>query len=245
MSTDLRTAVKRLVRKLRLDSTTSGNVAEQDAKIAIIEAMNFNKHTAFWFNRSKFKIGTKSESFRYKLPSDYVSIIGKPLFNSSSNESATRRHLDYRPLDWCEEQKWRGTETEMTINTGSPEVYSIDESTNEMLLIPVPYVDGESVELDYLSDCEIPEYKHDGSSYVFYYKGTTDTLSDSFTNAWLENAFELIVSYAGYKLLSFEYGGEGDVEAANRYQSQWAMELMKLRGENSKRASVRSIARHI
>src|SRR5574339_72212 len=100
MATDLRTAVTRLVRKLRLDSTSSGNVAEEDAKIAIIESMRFNKHTAFWFNRSKFKIGTQAEVFRYSLPNDFGSIVGKPLFNSSSNQSATRRHLEYRPLDW-------------------------------------------------------------------------------------------------------------------------------------------------
>lgn len=244
--TDIRTAVKRLIRELKIDSTGTGNSAETDAKIAIIDSMNFHKKSHFWFNQVKYKIATSQEVFRYALPVDYVSIIGRPLYNSSSNESATRRLLEYRPIDWCEENKWRGTETEMTINTGSPEVYSVDEATNELVLIPVPYVDGETVEFTYLSDCEIPYYIHDGSSWLFYRKGTTEAISDTFSNAWLENALEMIIYKAAQNMLVGPYGlTEERAMQSAQFAQRWAEQMQNFKGENTKRSSVTRIARHI
>lgn len=245
MATDLRTAVKRLVRKLRLDSVTSGNIAEEDAKVAIIDAMRFNRHTDFWFNRSKFTQFSQSGVNRYSLPVGYVSLIGRPVYKTSSAPGADVRVLEYRPSEWFAENHWTGTSNELTLNMGTPEFYSVDESTNELLILPIPAQSGEIIALDYLTDCEIPDYKHTPTGLEFYYKGTTVPLDDSFSNAWLEEAFDLIVSLAGHRLLTGEYGGQSDVESAQAYQSQWAAELMRLRGEYNKRASITRVRPHI
>lgn len=243
---DLRTARQRLLRILKLDSVTSGNLAETDADIALIDSMNFNKKFVFWFNKISGKISTQAEKMRYKLPFDYISMVGQPMYNSFSTESATRRKLTYRPLEWCEENKFRGAETEMTINTGSAEFYSIDETNQELLLIPVPFTNGETVEFLYVSDCDIPGYYHDGSTWLFHEKSSrTKTLGADFSNAWLQHAPNLIIYKAASDLMFGYHGGEDTFNMGQNYQRMWAEELNAKRAENSARSASKAVTPHI
>ena len=130
------------------------------------------------------------------------------------------------------------------MNTGTPRYYSIDESANEMLLVPVPATSAEQVSFHYLRDCEIPDYKYASSTWSFYVKGTNTALPATYTNDWLKNALELIVNRACYLMLGGTYGGdEGSQVRANMYMQKWADELNRLRGENARRASVAGVRR--
>lgn len=236
------TAVEKVLRKLNLDATTTGSGATTDVKIALIDAMNYHNSDPWWFNKIDYKLATANSQFRYPLPGDFVSLTGAVLFNSESEPTSSRRKLRYRPVDWAEEQKWRGTTDTNSINTGPPAFYSIDETTNEMLLIPVPNLTGETVEFRYLSDGQIPEYVYNGTTWLFYYPHTQKALIDTFQNKFLEYGSDMIIYRACMTLMAGEYdGGEETQAKLSDMRAMWDDEQRKLIAEGTRRASVSEI----
>jgi hypothetical protein len=243
---DLRTTIQKTLRLLSLDNETEGAVVEDDVRIAIIDAMEDSKHFSFWFNQAKGTVITVAEQDSYFLPKDFISMVGVPVLNSSQNAAATRRRLQYMPIDWCIENKWRGKDTEMTLNTGDPEIYSIEPMSNKMLLIPVPSESDDEIEYTYTRSCSIPYYIHDGQNWKFYKNGSSVELDDDFKNPWLEFAHEMIVYRAAYKLLTGYYGGTGESEQkAQACLSTWMDLLNTKRAEHTRRGSPKGITRWI
>jgi hypothetical protein len=244
---NLETAIAKLIRILGLDSVTADSTVERDARIALIDSMEDNKRYSFWFNQAKYSVVTQASRFDYPLPSDYMGMVGTPIINSTYDTSGTKRRLEYMPPNWCEENRWRGKETQMTLNTGAPECYSIDLIKNTILLIPVPSTDGEIVEFNYTKDCSIPWYKYTAASgWEFFRAGTNTALTDAFENEWLQYSPELIINRAGFKLLSGAYGGTN--EAAKKAQDcmqAWMDLLNTKKGEQTKLASPKGITRYI
>lgn len=244
---NLETAIAKLIRILGLDSVTADSTVERDARIALIDSMEDNKRYSFWFNQARDEIITQAERYNYPLPNDFMGLIGTPIFNSTSNAAGSRRRLEYMPPNFIEENKWRGPDTEMTLNTGDPEMYSIDLMKNEMLLLPVPSIGGEKISIHYTRDCNIPYYTYDAANgWQFFRKGTTVAIDDDFENDWLIHASELIINRAGFKLLNGAYGGTN--EAAKKAQDcmqAWMDLLNTKKSENTKKASPKGITRWI
>lgn len=243
---DLQTMVKQLLREVRID--TAGTQATVDAKIAIIDAMDSQKHESLWFNKSWTKISTENGKYRYSLPSDFLALSGDVTFISATNDPASRRRLAAATLNQVIESSYVGTDPSESILTGTPSQYAIDSSSNEILFIPVPCIDQDEVEFQYLVNFGIPTYSYSGSAWVFSEPGTSTTLADTYTNAWLstDKGYKLVFYRAAYNLLTGPYGGtEPMLIKATEYIKRWAEELGRLKGENAHRSSTLAIRRHL
>lgn len=240
---DLGTMKQDLYRVLRIDSTTVNTAAVADATKAIIEAIRFNKNQRFWTNERSSTIVTTSGQFRYPLPSDYLG-LASDVFYQPADDQTYRAPLRQRTVDWCEEMKVRGDTWDTSINSGNPDFYAIDESTSEILLCPIPYVDGDKIDFKYITDMGVPSFKYVSSAWTFYQPGTTVALTDAFTNGWFTEYYELIFNRAAYLLLSTVYGGtEDSTVRANEHLKLWMEQLNKLRTDTARRSSSSTIRR--
>lgn len=243
---DLQTMVKQLLREVRID--TAGTQSTVDAKIAIIDAMDSQKNESLWFNKSWTKITLVSGQYRYSLPSDFLSLSGDVTFIGTSNDPASRRRLFTGTLNESTENSYVGTDPSESILTGTPSKFSIDGSSNEILLTPVPSIDGDEIEFQYMVNHGVPNYSYSGSAWVFTEPNSSTTLADTYTNAWLatDKGYKLVFYRAAYNLLTGPYGGtEPSLIKATEYVKRWAEELGRLKGENAKRSASLSIRRHI
>lgn len=243
---DLQTMVKQLLREVRID--TAGTQSTVDAKIAIIDAIDSQKQESLWFNKNWTKITLSTGQFRYSLPSDFLSLSGDVTFIGTSNEPAARRRLEPSTLNELIESSFVGADPSESILTGAPSKYGIDGSSNEILLIPVPAIEGDQIEFQYMVNHGVPTYSYNGSAWVFYEPNSTTTLADTFTNAWLatDKGYKLVFYRAAYNLLTGPYGGtEPMLVKATEYIKRWAEELGRLKGENAKRSATYTIRRHI
>ena len=242
----MQTMVKQLLREVRIDAASPQSTV--DAKIAIIDAMDSQKDESLWFTKSWYKLTLSSGRYRYSLPRDYLSILGDVTFIANSNDPASRKILYPGTLNEVQEGSFIGTEPSETYLTGTPSKWAVDSATNELLVVPVPNVDGDQVEFQYLVNHGVPTYIYTGSTWTFYEPNTTTTLSDTFTNAWLalDKGYKLVFYRAAYNLLTGPFGGtEATMIKATEYIKRWAEEIGRLKGENTKRAISPTIRRHI
>ena len=245
---DIRTMIKQILREIRIDSTTSGSQAETDVKIAIIDAMDFHKKDTFWFNKQWASVGLNTGQYRYSLPSDFLSIIGDVTLVAASNDPASKRRLFPATLNEANEASYVGTDPSESILTGTPSKYALDGSSNEILLIPVPSVDGDRIDFQYSLNFGIPTYSFNGTTWDFYEPNSVATLSTTFLSPWLaqDKGYKLIYYRSVYSLLSGVYGGtQASTAKANEYVKKWFEESGRLKGENTKRSVAPSIRRHI
>lgn len=245
---DIRTMIEQVVRETRIDNAESGSQAESDVKIAIIDAMDFHKKDVFWFNKSWASMQLSIGQYRYQLPLDFLSVTGDVTLVAASNDPASRRRLFPATLNEVIESSYVGTDPSESILTGTPAKWAVDGSTNELILIPVPSVDGDRIEFQYSVNFGIPSYAYSGSAWAFYEPNTIDALSATFTSPWLaqDKGYKLIFFKTAYTLLSGVYGGtEQSALRANEYVKKWYEELGRLKGESTKRSSAPAIRRHI
>jgi len=238
--------VKQLMTELHFDNNTTGTQAETDAKVAIIDSINFTKRQKAWFNERRHTIYSSDGVFGYPLPNDFMGLVGNVYYTASDNDPLTRVVLRYRSPEWCEEHKSRGEEWDTSVNSGNPDFYSIDAGANEMLLVPIPYQDGDKIEFKYVVDDGVPTYKVVSTTWTFYLPNSSETLPATFTNVWFTSAYRMIFARAAYYLLTGAYGGtEAAMVKGTEYIKQWAEELNKLRAETKSKASPRGVRRHI
>lgn len=240
---DLGTMKQDLYRLLRMDSNIAGTSVVTDVTKAIIEAIRFNKNQRFWTNERSHKFVTTSGQFRYPLPPDYLG-LASDVFYSPSDDETYRAPLRQRTVDWCEEMKVRGDSWDTAINSGNPDFFAIDEATHEILLVPMPYQDGDQIDFKYVTDMGVPTFKYASSTWNFYQPQSSVALSDTFTNGWFTEYYELVLNRAAYTLFATVYGGtEEATMKAQEHLKLWAEQLNKLRTDASKRSSATSIRR--
>ncbi len=241
---DLGTMKQDLYRTLHLDSNTSGTLVAADVTKAIIEAIRFNKNQSFWSNVRQFSISTTQDQYRYSLPSDYVGLASDVLYKPQDNEQNIV--LRERSVNWCEEQRYRGDIWDASISTGNPDFYGIDVHSHELVLIPVPYQDGDVVTFKYITDLGVPSFKYTSGAWTFYAPNSTVALTDSFSNAWFTDYYELTMNRAAFLLWTTVYGGSEEAQIkAQEHLKLWAEQLNKLRTDVTKRASKHQIRRYI
>lgn len=239
---DLGTMKQDLYRTLHLDAGATGTLAEADVTKAIIEAIRFNKNQSFWSNVKQFSISTTQDRYRYSLPTDFVGLASDVLYKPQDNEQNIV--LRERTVNWCEEQRYRGDIWDASISTGNPDFYGIDVHSHELVLIPVPYQDGDVVTFKYIYDLGVPSYKYVSSTWTFYQPNSTVALTDTFTNGWFQEYYELTLNRAAFTLLSTVYGGtEESTIKAQEHLKLWIEQLNKLRTDVTKRASKHQIRR--
>lgn len=243
---NLRTMSKQLLREIRIDSTAAGSQPEIDTYIAIIDAMNEMKKEGLWYNKAIFTVNTVNDQYRYALPSDYLSMCSDPVYISTASNPVSRFVLAPASNNLLSRVQYLGTDPDQAINSGTPNSYSIDASTNELLLMPIPYASDDQVEFQYVSNYGIPKYEYTGSAWAFYYPESTVTLLSTFTNAGFVEAYQMIFCLAAYNLLTGPYGGtEAALVKSTEYIKRWAKMLQNLRGESTKRAFVPAVRMHI
>lgn len=243
---NMRTMIKQLLREIRIDNTSAGSQAETDAKIAIIDAMDQIKKEGFWFSKSHYGIDTVSEQYRYPLPHDFLHLVGDITYISTAADPVSRFILHPATNNLLESVKFLGTEPDQAINSGTPSHFSIDVSTNDLLLMPIPYADNDRLEFMYVWNQGIPTYEYDGSAWVFYEPDTTTTLPATYSNALLREGYKLVFYRAAYNLLTGPYGGtEPALIKSTEYIKKWAEEMQRLRGEGAKRQWVPGVRMHI
>lgn len=243
---NIQTMVKQLLREIRVDRAVAAGQAVVDAKIAICDAMDQTKDEGFWYNRSWYSIDTVTEQMRYALPSDFQSLHGDIQYLSTSDDPISRQVLFPATMNLVQQVKFLGTEPDQAINSGTPSHYTIDSSTNELLLIPIPWANNDRIEFQYNSSPGVPTYIYDGSSWIFYEPWSTTVLADTYTNSFFREAYKLIFYRAAYLLLTGPHGGtESALVKSTEYIKKWGEELLRLRGEAMKRQFVPTVRPHI
>lgn len=245
---DLRTAVKEVLRAIKVDSAPTGGQAEIDAKIALIKAMRHCRRFRLGFNERWHIQQCQIDHDRYELPNDFVGMVQDYVFTVPANEFLYKSRLKSMPLSHINLIQQSGVVNPAYRETGPPLAYAIDTASRELVIFPMPSVTGDQIEFLYLADLGIPTYSWNGTAWKFYVPGTTEEIAVDFSNEWLneEAGYELVFNRACLTLLAREYGGTPETDMkAQAFQLGFQESLERLRSEANKAKSVTEIVRHM
>lgn len=218
-----------ILREMHLDASTVPTEVSDDVKIAIIEALKFNRHDRYGFNEATYNIGINSNQNSYLLPPDFLGLVGD-VYYTPENSSSWRFPLRKNSLDAVEFYKFVGNDYNNWPNSGIPFQYAIDISNNSILLNPIPTSDNAVIDFRYVKDIGTPIYTNNGSgTWTFYLPDGITILPGTFSNKWFTEAPELIKSRAMYYLHSRTYDGSEATQAKTQaYLMQWTEEKLRL-----------------
>src|SRR5690606_16805633 len=244
-----------LLRELHVDpnTTDADSHVTNDVNLAIIESIRFNRRYRFWFNTRHYVFQTTSNQDRYAMPTDFLGLIQDSVYSVPGYDFLSKRRLKSVPLQWAEQNQQSIIPSAAYREIGSPHAFSIDMGTKEMIIIPIPSDNGDHIEIHYVADIGTPVAKFASGAWAFYAPPETgvqttaaETLPNTFTNAWFQEAYELTLTRAAYYLFSRTYGGvQGAAEKANQYITQWMEQLNALRSSTRLLSSATEIRKHI
>lgn len=252
---DMQTMVGALLRELHVDADTSDTNSQvtNDVKIAIIEAIRFNRKFRFGFNEKWYTFQTEENVDRYPLPNDYIGIVQDSVWSVPSSEFLAKTKLKSLPLQHANQVQQSSVASVAYRETGSPYGYSVDLGSKTMVILPIPSQAGDTIEFLYVADIGTPSFKYASSVWTFYEPSTigpttnvTVTLSDTFTNAWFQEGYWLTFYRAAVNLFARAYGGaEGSQVKVATYSQMWQEQINSLRHEAQMGRSVTEIRKHI
>lgn len=205
------------VRKVILEEVDRPNDTTY-ANRALVEALRFHRSDHYWFNEGYFDLLTTADTYRYKLPDDFVRQIGE-LYRSPSGSPTARYRLANRTVDFVTQYRHVGTDPdrwgswEAGISSGPPSSYAY--FNGELVLQPIPDTSSDIISGRYVRDLGIPSIKYDGTNWLLYEPWSqTTTLPATFTNAWLTEGQDLIRSRAVHILQQRYYRNPEAAQAA-------------------------------
>lgn len=252
---DLVTMTHHLLRELHVDPDTTDVDSEvtNDVKIAIIEAIRSNRRYRLGFNERWFTFQTQTNKGRYALPSDYVGVVQDSVWCVPSSEFLAKQKLKSLPLQHANQVQQSSVASVAYREIGTPYGFSIDPGSKEIVILPIPGQEGDTIEMLYVCDIGTPVFKYVSTAFVFYepqqqgsQSNTQIALSDTFTNAWFQEAYWMTFYKAALALYARTYGGApGAAEKLQTYNALFDAQLNMLRAETQMARSVTEIRKHI
>lgn len=250
----MRTAVQEIIRSLHLDSSTVGSSVVNDIKREIIKAMQFFDTEAPWFLIDRSLIAISVGKDRYPLPDYFRSLVGDIMFIPDISQPQVAWPLPLVPYNEArrtqggdDDDLWMGNQ----ISEGDTRRCAIDPFSMEIILSPIPDRAITALEVTFNRVSDIPTYSHDGNAnpnagWNFLSPDKITTLADTFTNLWLDNAYELIVYKATASLLSGIYGGsEAAMAKKQDFENAAVLEMNRLRLRHNRRIQALTIPKNI
>lgn len=238
---DIQTMTQHLLREVHIDpdTTDANSQVTNDVKIAIIEAIRFNRKYRLGFNDAWYTFTSEVDVDRYPLPVDYLGLVQDSVYTVPSYDYMSKTKLKSIPLQQANQVRQSSVASIAYRESGPPYAFAIDTSERELVLLPIPSQSGDIIEFQYIADIGTPVFKYSGSAWVFYEPqelGSMDnvvtTLSSTFTNAWFQEAYWLTFYRAAQMLLLGPYGGSpGAEQKAQSYAALWQEQLNALRSE--------------
>jgi hypothetical protein len=232
------------LRKTLMEEADKPN-ATTYANRATVEALRFHKSDHYYFNEGYFELVTTADTYRYKLPQDFVRALGDIYYTPANSPTAIRR-MTPQTMDFVTEYRYVGTDPfhvgdwESGLTSGPPSGYAF--YGGELIVHPVPDTSSEKISGRYVRDLWTPEIVYDGTDWQLYEPWSrTTTLPATFTNAWFQDGFELIRARA-MMILQQRYYKNGEaaqaalidnLEAKNRL----LQESTRRRGKRTMRGS--------
>lgn len=244
--TNIGTLTQQLLRELHLDAATAGTQASNDCKKELIDAMNYFETEAYWFMRRRITINLAIDEHEYDLPQDFMGITSAVFYVPTSTSPLIKWELIKESLTYVHSTLSTGTEWETTINHGNPKFYAVDPSTRKLLIVPRPSTGVDAVEFEYTIGGANPWYEYASSTWSFYEPGSTTTMADTYTNAWIEGAPKLLLHRAAEQLLTGTYGGsEAAMAKASMYEKKYVQALGTLRAKHTRQLGGYTITRDL
>lgn len=243
---DWQTMQRSIYRQIHQDVTTVPQTVIDDVNNAIIDSMKQNKNDRYWFNHKRGTISTEADKYSYALPPDFLGFLGPVYYTPAGSVQESRFALMDATVDEIEENRYAGNDFNTYVQSGRPFKYAVDTVGPSLLLAPTPSQDSDTIDFRYLADGIIPVAQYNGSAWKYYEPNSTTEIGTSFTNVWLQNAFDLILHRALYLLFTGPYGGTE--ESAARVQSElmlWAECKLRLQGETTGISSKRTVRKYI
>lgn len=226
--------------------TATSTATQNDAMVCIIEALRYNRTHETSFNKKKFYLSLEADTPDYPLPIDYLGVIGKVKYHTTSALTDERELLD-GGIDLVERFQYID-EFDNSWDTGEVFAYAIDDEGKRIIFGPAPSTDGGVVSFRYLADLGTPSYTISGSTYTFLKPFSSDalTVTDTYTNKWLTEGQDATRCRAIYYWWSRAYGGtqEADIKA-QKSLIQWQDAINALRAESAKKISNFEVRRYI
>lgn len=220
---------------------------------AIAESIKFCRNEEYWFNGGKHSFLTQADTYKYDLPSEYLSIRGE-VFVRPNGSDGTRYVARHISLDDLESYLFSLSEWDGYQSTGRTKVFAVDNIERKIYLGPTPSSDGDEIYFRYTRDLGTPVYTATTTSSAPPSLATVVTLlgpdgqalPSSFSNEWFKEGFDLIRNRALYYLWSRFHGGteESQMKAQN-YLMQFLEEKMRLIGESTSKTSPTLVRRYI
>jgi len=187
---DLGTMVQRIINEVSRTATAD----EDSVKMAIISSIRHFRDHRFWFNEGThtFTLTADQQTYSFETastegpPEDWIRPITAYVYVSST------RYLMMDQVD-IEQLRWA---TPTSSVTGTPSIWSW--YGQQMHFAPIPD-SADSVRFDYVKDIGTPSYNWDGTGWLFS-APAGDTLLDSWTSSWFQEAEELIRARAKWDL---------------------------------------------
>jgi len=228
-----------------MDTATIPTKTSDDVMLAIAESTKYLNSLEFYFNKKKWIFSLEQDKFDYQLPEDFMGVVGNVSYKPSVIDSY-ERPLSNGGVDLVEQMRFYHDDYTGGLRSGQPSTYAVDDSTNKMLISPIPTTGEGTITFRYLANLGVIKYKHDGTNFIFYEPFTGNAIAITYTNPWFEEGFDALRERSMYYLWSRIHGGtpESDIKAQRALlQSQDA--IRKLSSEGSRRQSIQEIRRWI
>jgi hypothetical protein len=234
---------------LRVDTTTTGSVADSDFKRSIVESIKYNRRFMLGFNQAEWQISTESGIQKYPLPRDFIGLTS-PIYwsqnTSDDGQFSGRRELVWRPMPWIDANLYRVPGTSEYLNLGDSRAYGLDMKDRTLALSPVPGTSDSRLDFSYHKDPGTPGYSYSSGTWTFTVPFSEDAITDAFTNEWFDQGYYLILNRAAFIMWSrIEGGTEESVQFQGDALRLWAEELNRLRSENARFTSGTEIRRRM
>lgn len=240
----------RAILRLELDSNSDY------VDIAIADAIAHVRDKQFWFNGARHTFTTVDGQYRYKLPSDFISLRGKPRVTPANSTASGRYPLLPATADEVEDLLYTGVDFGSYQERGYAKRHAIDLIDDYFLIAPMPSTAGDVIEFKYTKDLGTPTYTVAATSSsapavspTVTLKGPNgETLESSFTSAWFINGkgFKLVKERALFELFSRWHGGtEEAVVQAQLANARYEQELNRLKAESADKQSIVKIRGHL
>jgi hypothetical protein len=197
---------------------------EAAVTIAIITAMEWYKHYRFFFNEAtatwELTVGQEEYPVETATTEGYPTDLLVPV--TMYVQTGGTRWLSMQQIDIDDERWLQPTSTV----TGHPSRWAW--FNEKIYLTPTP-TEADDVRLDYVKDLGIPTYAWSAGAWVFADEAGV-TLTDNYTNDWIEHAEPLIRQRAKFDLYFNYYD---DAENAQKMDLAVGAALANIRSKSS------------
>jgi len=225
---------------------------------AIGDALRFVRNEELWFNVDLHEFETESEIWEYALPEDFLNIRGEVWCTpSSATDNDVRYRLQRRTIEEIEAYRFAGHDLDFGtagLSVGFPKTCAIDYSGREIVLSPQTEDGGDTIYFRYTKDLGTPRYTATTGSSAPPSMKTVFTLTTAggepilgtYTNAWFNEGFHLVVARASQYLWSIYHGGTEESQAkAGAAAQEYVEELRRLWSETSDKQSVTRVRAYL